>query len=123
MIMDSLSGYDFSEEDVKFLNLLACKAEGNFLVDIRDIDGLKKEMEKQQIPVDKFEELCRKMQNNDILTRHFGMGENWITLNSDQVVRFQAHLKQISCPKCQKRPLRKKTITYCPDCGYHHDEH
>lgn len=122
MILNAASGFDFDEEDVKFVDLLACKAEGNKLVDIKDIDGLKKEMEQQEIPVDKLEELCRKMQNNGILEYHAGMGESWITLNSDQVVRFQAQLKNISCPKCHKRPLRKKTITYCPDCDYRSDE-
>ena len=121
MILDAMSGYDFSEEDVKFVDLLACEAEGNKLVDITDLDGLKKKMERQEIPADKLEELCRKMQNNGILKYHAGMGESWITLNSDQVIVFQAHLQKISCPKCHKRPLRNKTIIYCPDCDYESD--
>ena len=123
MILDAASGYDFNEEDVKFVNLLASKAEGNTLVDILDLDQLKKEMDGEGIDPDKFEELCGKMQNNGILKYHAGMGQTWITLNSDQVVRFKALLKNISCPKCHKRPLRKKTITYCPDCDYRSDEY
>jgi len=92
------------------------------LVDILDLDQLKKEMDREGIDPDKFEELCRKMQNNGILEYHDEMGQTWITLNSDQLVRFQAHLKNISCPKCHKRPLKSKTITYCPDCDYQRDE-
>lgn len=122
MILDATSGYDFNEEEVKFVNLLARKSDGNNLVDIFDLDELKKEMEKEGIPADKFKELCKKMQDNGILEYRALGGQTWITLNSDQVVRFRAQLKQISCPKCHKRPLRKKTITYCPDCGYQSDE-
>jgi hypothetical protein len=79
-------------------------------------------MEKEGIQADKLKELCKKMQDNQILEYHDMGGHTWITLNSMQVTAFQAHLKQISCPKCHKRPLRKKTITYCPDCGYESDE-
>jgi len=122
MILDATSGYDFNEEEVKFVNLLARKSDGNKLVDIWDLDELKKEMEKEGISADKFKELCKKMQDNGILEYRALGGQTWITLNSDQVVRFLAQLKQISCPKCHKRPLRKKTITYCPDCGYQSDE-
>ncbi len=122
MILEASSGYDFNEEEVKFVDLLSRKADGNKLVDILDLDELKKEMDTEGIRTDKFDELCSKMQNNGILEYHAGMGQTWITLNSNQVVRFQAHLKNISCPKCHKRPLRRKTITYCPDCGYQRDE-
>ncbi len=122
MILDAISGYDFSEEDVKFLNLLARKADKNISVDISDLDELKKEMEKEGIRTDKFKELCKKMQNNLIIEYHEEGGQIWITLNSDQVVRFQSHLKNISCPKCHKLPLRKKTITYCPNCDYESNE-
>ena len=121
MILNAISGYDFNEEEVKFVNLLARKSDGNKLVDILP-DELKKEMEKEGIHADKFKGLCKKMQDNGILEYHGAMGENWITLNSSQVIGFQAHLKNISCPKCHKRPLKKKTITYCPDCGYQRDE-
>ena len=117
-MIEATSGYDFNEEDVKFVDLLACEAEGNKVVDIEDVDGLKKKMEQQKIPVDKFEELCRKMQDNGILRCRDEGGQKWISLNSDRVVRFQTLLKNSSCPKCHKRPLMKKTITYCPDCGY-----
>ena len=122
MILDASSGYDFTEEEYKFVDLLAGKSDTNKLVDILDLDQLKKEMEKEGIPADKLEELSKKMQDNGILEYHAVGGETWITLNSDQVVRFQTHLKKISCPKCHKRPLRKKTITYCPDCDYQRDE-
>jgi len=122
MILDAASGYDFTEEEVKFVNLLAHKSDGNKLVDILDLDELKREMEKEGIPADKLKELCRKMQDNGILEYRDMGGQTWIILNSDQVVRFQAKLKKISCPKCHKRPLKKKTITYCPDCGYKSDE-
>jgi len=121
MILDATSGYDFNEEETQFVNLLARKSDGNKLVDILP-DELKKEMEKEGIHADKFKELCRKMQDNGILEYHDVMGENWITLNSSQVIEFQAHLKNISFPKCHKRPLKKKTITYCPDCDYQRDE-
>jgi len=123
MMFDAISGYDFSEEEVKFVDLLARKAQSNILVDIPDLNELKREMEKEDIHPDMLKELCKKMQDNDILKYHSGMGESMITLNSGQVVRFQAHLKNISCPKCRKRPLKKKTITYCPcpDCDYETD--
>lgn len=44
MILDVTSGYGFNEEEVKFVNLLARKSEGNTLVDIPDLDELKSEM-------------------------------------------------------------------------------
>ena len=123
MMLDMISGYDFSEEEVKFVDLLAFKADGNKLVPISDLDELKRQLEKEGISADKLERLCKKMQDNCILECHDGMGESMITLNSDQVVIFQTHLKNISCPKCRKRPLQKKTITYCPcpDCDYETD--
>jgi len=122
MILDATSGYDFNEEEVKFVTLLARKADGNKLVDILDIDELERKMEKEGIPANKLKELCKKMEDNCILKYNAMGGHTWITLNSTQVVSFQAHLKNISCPKCHKRPLRKKIVTYCPDCGYESDK-
>ncbi len=121
-MIDITAGYDFSEDEVKFVNVLVHRADGNRLVDILDIDRLKEEMEKEGISAGKLEELSEKMQDNGILQYNSGLGERWITLNSDQVTIFQAHLNRISCPKCHKRPLRKKTVTYCPDCDYEADE-
>ena len=112
----------FSEEEVKFVNLLACKADGNKLIDILDLDEFQREMEKAGIPANNLKELCKRMEDNFILKYNVMGGHIWITLNSSQLISFQTRLKNISCPKCQKRPLRKKTITYCPDCGYQRDE-
>jgi hypothetical protein len=122
MILHALSGYDFSKEEIKFVDLLSCKARNNILVDITDLNELKKEMKKKGISPDILVDLCKKMQNNQILEYHNMGGHTWITLNSLQVIAFQTRLKQISCPKCHKRPLRTKTITYCPDCGYESDQ-
>jgi hypothetical protein len=122
MILDAMSGYDFSEEDIKFVNLLARKADRNILVTIENLNELKEEMEKEGISTNNFKELCRKMQDNSIIKYHEEGGHIWITLNSTQVVGFQSHLKNISCPKCHKLPLRKKTITYCPGCNYESDK-
>ena len=122
MILDAVSGYDFSEEEVKFVNLLSRKADRNILVNIYDLNELKMEMEKEGIHTDRFNELCKKMEENCILKYNTMGGHNWITLNSSQVIGFKAQLKKISCPKCHKRPLKKKTITYCPDCDYETDE-
>jgi hypothetical protein len=122
MILDALSGYDFNEEEVKFVDLLARKANSNILIDITELDELKKEMEKEGISPDNLKNLCLKMQNNQILEYHNMVGHTWITLNSLQVTAFQSHLKKISCPKCHKRPLKQKRIIYCPDCGYESEE-
>lgn len=122
MILDATSGYDFSEEEVKFVNLLARKADENKLVDILDLNELQREMVEGGIPANKLKELCKRMEDNCILKYNAMGGHTWITLNSSQVIVFKAQLKKISCPKCNKRPLKKKTITYCPDCGYESNE-
>lgn len=122
-MIDATTGYDFGEEEVKFVDILVRRANGNKLVDILDIDELRKEMQKEGISPDTLRELCEKMEDNGILQYKSGFSEMWITLNSDQVVRFQAHLKRISCPKCHKRPLRRKVVIYCPDCDYKADAH
>lgn len=122
MILDATSGYDFNEEEVKFVSVLARKADRNILVDILDMDILKMEMEEEGINSNNITSLCQKMQNNRVLEYHNMGGHTWITINSSQVVALQAHLKNISCPKCHKRPLRKKTVTYCPDCDYQIEE-
>jgi len=54
MILDATSGYDFNEEEVKFVTLLARKADGNKLVDILDIEELERKMEKEGIPANKL---------------------------------------------------------------------
>ena len=122
MILDAMSGYDFSEQEVKFVNLLANKADENKSIDILDLNELKREMEKEGIHADKLKELCKKMEDNCILKYNVMGGHTWITLNSSQIIGFKAQLKKISCPKCHKRPLKKKTINYCPDCGYESNE-
>lgn len=122
MILNATSGYDFSEEEVKFVNLLARKADENKLVDILDLNELQREMVEGGIPANKLKELCKRMEDNYILKYNAMGGHTWITLNSSQVIGFKAQLKKISCPECHKRPLKKKTITYCPDCGYESNE-
>lgn len=113
---------DFDKDELRFFNLLAQKADRNIIVLIEDIEGLKKEMTAQDIPVSRYDELCAKMEHYQILKRTYMGGPTVINLNSVQVTTVQAVLKEDTCPDCNKRTLKEKIVIYCPECGYHHDK-
>lgn len=122
MIMNAGEKFDDFDEKYahKFLNMLEQQTEKNIDKDL-DIDTLKKKMEQDDIPIEKFDVLIGIMKNNQIVEYHLQGGQSWITIHPLRAREVQHVLRSKTCPECHKRILKTKTITYCPECYYPHD--
>lgn len=119
MIWNAAEKLDFTEEEVKFINLLVARyAKANEQVDITEIDGLKKEMEREKIPTKNLDALIKKMEHYQILKSHIGFGDYYLTLSSLQVRGVQKRIQEITCPDCGRRTLVEKVVIYCPACDF-----
>ena len=113
---------DFDKDEFRFFNLLAQKADHNIIVQIEDIKSLKKEMKTQGIPVKRFDELCTKMEQYQILKNMYMGASIVINLSSAQVATVQAVLEKNTCPDCNECTLKDKIVIHCPECGHQHDK-
>ena len=115
---------DFDEDASKFLNMLEQHLPGkNIYVDLY-IDELKKEMEQEDIPIQKLDALLEIMKNHLIVEHHTEGGLPWIIIHPLRTREVQHALKSKTCPKCSKRILTTKIVSYCPspDCDYELNE-
>jgi len=125
MIMNASEKFDdFDEDASKFLNMLEQHLPGKNICADLYIDKLKKEMSQEDIPIQKLDALLEIMKNHQIVEYHPEGGHPWITINPLRVREVQHSLKSITCPKCNKRTLIRKTVIYCPSpgCDYQRDK-
>jgi len=121
MVRNAKTELDFDEDELKFFNLIEQHAEGNKLVEVY-VSQLKKEMEQQAIPLDKFDPLIKKMENRHIIIYHPKGATPWVVIDSSHVQETKDRLDKNICPECKKRTLQIKEIFYCTSCNYQRDK-
>jgi hypothetical protein len=121
MVRNTKTELDFDEDELKFFDLIEQHAEYNQLVEVY-VSQLKKEMEQQAIPMDKFDSLVKKMQNRHIIKYHPRGAMPWVVIDSSHVQETKDRLDKNICPECKKRTLQIKEIFYCTSCDYQRDK-
>ena len=121
MIRKAKTELDFDEDELKFFDLIQQHAKDNKRVEVY-VSQLKKEMEQQAIPTDKFDPLIKKMKNQNIITYHPKGTTPWVVIDSSHVHETKDRLDKHICPECKKRTLQTKEIFYCKSCDYQRDK-
>lgn len=119
MIFDASEKFDFEEDDIKFLKILAGLLKNNIIIDISE-EELKAKTEQHNIPLEKFDSILKKMEEHCIVKFQIRSGN--VSIQPDQVKVAQHRLKEITCPECQKRTLQEKVVVHCPACGFQKDK-